>query len=711
MKQSRLWVGLVVSFLLFAFHLPAQQPGSAGSTPSPAAVLAASQSSPGTVPRFVEFSGVVTAARSGKTGVVTLTFSLYQEQEGGTPLWVETQNVQVDEKGRYTVLLGATQPDGLPLDPFATGQARWLGVQPGLPAAGEQPRVLLVGVPYALKAADADTLGGMPASAFVMAGAQVVSSEVISSALSSRTDAAGPRGDGAQVGSEPETPDNLTITGGGRPNTIPIFTGPAKIGNSLIAQSRGAAVVKEVLELPSLETATASTGFNSQPFDLLSSSFSSSTKRAIYQHFRWQAEPVGNNTSSPSGRFNLLFASGRQTPAETGLSISSTGIITFASGQTLPAVTGSEVVTGEITANNSAGQAGSFTSTNEGSTGLAAFGGGGSSGAGGGIGIIANGGNEGSFTSGNGGVGLIASGGNTYSENYIAGAGIYANGGHAFSGSSGAGIVAKGGYAPNLCCAGAGVDATGGIGGDGVGVLATGGAAFNPDEFGESGIVAIGGMGGSNSVGGDGISASPGTGGTGGAFAGYFSGDVNVTGTLTSGVKDFRIDHPLDPANKYLYHSSVESSEMMNIYTGNAILDASGHATVQLPAWFQAENSDFRYQVTAIGAPAPGLYIAQEIQNNTFGIAGGQAGMKVSWQVTAVRHDAYVKAHPLVVEVNKPANERGYFIHPELYGAPAEKSIEWARHPDLMKLIKEKRDNQEKEARAMRVPSASHAKQ
>jgi hypothetical protein len=201
----------------------------------------------------------------------------------------------------------------------------------------------------------------------------------------------------------------------------------------------------------------------------------------------------------------------------------------------------------------------------------------------------------------------------------------------------------------------------------------------------------------------------PGSGG-GSPYAGSFTGNVNVTGTLTTGVKNFRIDHPLDPANKYLYHSSVESSEMMNMYTGNTTLDASGQATVQLPAWFQAENADFRYQLTAIGASAPGLYIAQEIENNSFRIAGGQAGVKVSWQVTAIRQDAYVKAHPLVVEVDKPANERGYFIHPELYGAPAEKSIEWARHPELMKRIKAKREEQAKEAQAMRAQLAPHAK-
>jgi hypothetical protein len=138
------------------------------------------------VPRLIKFSGLVKDA-TGKVqiGAATLTFSLYQEQESGRPLWAETQSEQLDEQGRYTVLLGATQPEGLPLDLFATGQARWLGVQPALAGVDEQPRVLLVGVPYALKAADADTLGGKPMSAFVTTDSQT--SQAGTSAATSAT--------------------------------------------------------------------------------------------------------------------------------------------------------------------------------------------------------------------------------------------------------------------------------------------------------------------------------------------------------------------------------------------------------------------------------------------------------------------------------------------------------------------------------------------
>jgi hypothetical protein len=161
-------------------------------------------------------------------------------------------------------------------------------------------------------------------------------------------------------------------------------------------------------------------------------------------------------------------------------------------------------------------------------------------------------------------------------------------------------------------------------------------------------------------------------------------GNLNVSGAIFAGTKDFKIDHPLDPENKYLYHASVESSEMMNIYTGTTLMDMSGSAIVSLPDWFEAVNGQFRYQLTAIGAPAPNLHIAREISHNQFVIGGGQPGMKVSWQVTGVRHDAYAKAHPLKASVAKPEGERGYYLHPELYGAPMEKRLGSAHYAQVV---------------------------
>lgn len=159
----------------------------------------------------------------------------------------------------------------------------------------------------------------------------------------------------------------------------------------------------------------------------------------------------------------------------------------------------------------------------------------------------------------------------------------------------------------------------------------------------------------------------------------YSQGNAHVEGNLSvSGTKNFKIDHPLDPANKYLLHASIESSDVMNLYNGNIVLNKHGEAWVTLPDWFEMLNRDFRYQLTAIGAPGPKLYVAEEIQGNRFKIAGGREGMKVSWQVTGVRQDAYVEANRMKVEQDKPDAERGYFLHPEAYGQPKEKGIEYA---------------------------------
>jgi len=170
-----------------------------------------------------------------------------------------------------------------------------------------------------------------------------------------------------------------------------------------------------------------------------------------------------------------------------------------------------------------------------------------------------------------------------------------------------------------------------------------------------------------------------------GGFAGFFGGDVNVTGNLSKGGGSFKIDHPLDPANKYLYHSFVESPDMMNIYNGNVITDAQGNAVVRLPDWFETLNRDFRYQLTVIGQFAQAI-VAGEIANRQFSIKTDKPSVKVSWQVTGIRQDAWANAHRIPVEELKPEKERGLYLHPELFGAAAEKSITAHRHPDVQKL-------------------------
>ncbi len=155
-------------------------------------------------------------------------------------------------------------------------------------------------------------------------------------------------------------------------------------------------------------------------------------------------------------------------------------------------------------------------------------------------------------------------------------------------------------------------------------------------------------------------------------WAGFFAGNVQITGTLSKAGGSFKIDHPLDPANKTLSHSFVESPDMMNIYNGNIALNARGEAVVELPKWFDALNKEFRYQLTCIGGFAP-VYIAEEITGNRFKIAGGKAGLKVSWQVTGVRKDAWANANRIPLEEDKAIGDRGTYLHPQAFGQPATK--------------------------------------
>ncbi len=135
---------------------------------------------------------------------------------------------------------------------------------------------------------------------------------------------------------------------------------------------------------------------------------------------------------------------------------------------------------------------------------------------------------------------------------------------------------------------------------------------------------------------------------------------------------------------------------MKNLYDGVVTLDSYGEAVVELPEWFEALNQDFRYQLTCIGEYAP-VYVAQKIERsrlrNSFKIAGGISGMEVSWQVTGVRCDRWAQANSMAVEEEKSENQRGYYLHPEVYGQSEEKSIEWADNPELMRQMKEEREN------------------
>lgn len=162
--------------------------------------------------------------------------------------------------------------------------------------------------------------------------------------------------------------------------------------------------------------------------------------------------------------------------------------------------------------------------------------------------------------------------------------------------------------------------------------------------------------------------------------AGSFFGRVQVFGQLTKSSGSFKIDHPLDPANKYLSHSFVESPDMMNIYNGTVTTNAKGRAVVTLPAYFAALNRDYRYQLTVVGQFAQAI-VSSEVMNNRFTIKTNKPQVKVSWQVTGVRQDAYAEKHRIPVEEDKTGDERGTYLHPEAFGQPAEKGVAHARQP------------------------------
>jgi hypothetical protein len=688
------------------------------------------------VPNLINFSGTLTDT-NGKpiTDVIGVTFYLYKDEQSGSPLWLETQNVQADSSGHYSVMLGATHSTGLPADIFVAGEARWLSVQ----AQGQKelPRIMLLSVPYALKAGDAQTIGGLPPSAFVLAAPATG----VPTAAATQT-----------AGSAPP-PVSGVVTTGGTIGAIPLWTTDIEIQSSTLTQSgtgatakigigttaptttldvHGGAAIRGVFTLPATGTAIASAGKASQPESFVASSFSSSSSAAVNQTFHWQAEPANNDTANPSATLNLLYGLGTATPAETGLRIGPKGIIAFAPGQTFPGngtitgvtagtdltgggttgmvtlnldttkvprlasantFTANQKVNGTVTATSFSGGGAALTNVNAAKLGgLAA-------------GALAQLAANNTFTGFeqlfNNTVivgpitglteGQLAAGSSSADNPGLGAAGFTVASGSDLDG--GDGIVSFGGSG----------DTTTTFNTGGRGIVAEGGGGFN----GGNAVFGLGGGGGQcciGSVDGDGgyfeggsnsLSAGDGVFGLAGSgYAGNFSGSVNVTGTLTAGSKNFKIDDPLDPANKYLLHASVESSEMMNIYTGNVTTDAQGEATVHLPDWFEVLNTDFRYQLTVIGQFAQAI-VGRKIANHEFTIRTNAPSVEVSWQVTGVRQDRFAKAHPLVVEQEKEANVRGFYIHPDLYGAPAQKQIEWARHPQMMKRSAELRAKQQ----------------
>jgi hypothetical protein len=717
------------------------------------------------VPALVPFTGI---APNSKAGPISMTFLIFKEEQGGDPLWAESQSVATDDQHHYTAMLGATLSKGLPPDLFSSGEARWLEVQ----ISGEAPqrRVLMMSVPYALKAADATTLGGLPVSAFALAG---------TSGLPLAP---------SQIAAQAITPNAATAvtTTGGISGYLPKFTGATTVADSTIFQSgsflglnlttplatldvNGETIQRGTLLMYPTGAATATTGMNSQPITFETSGYNSSTKADVTSFFTLKSETASNNTTAPAGQLHFLYGN-TSTPSETGLYINHDGTIHFAAAQTFGstsaaaiALTGTSTsgegvqgtsassigVKGISTSNygmdgtsqtgsgvygytagttiNTAGVRGQAgTASTSGFTGIAGVWGDAANHAGvfgsstndsGVYGVSANSygvygqssisvgvdafsaGSYGIYSQTNSSTAGIAAiyGYSAGSTVGVKGASASGNGGEFYGGANtvgGNGVLTVGGAATSNGYGGSGGQLTGGNGGinGGNGLRAFGGSG---SDSGGNGVVGTGGISGnlagsggvfygassSTGVGGDGIYAvaGAGTNANDNGLAGYFYGNVAIDGTLTADTKYFQIDHPTDPANKYLNHASIESSEMIDIYSGNVTTDENGLATITLPSWFESVNGDFRYQLTIVGRKAQ-AWVAKEIANGTFQIASDATNTKVSWQVTGVRHDAYAKAHPLIVEEAKNAHERGLYKHPELYNQPATKGLALARH-------------------------------
>ena len=702
------------------------------------------QTSP--IPRLVKFSGVLLDSDEKPLSRPTeMTFSLYKEEGGGEALWWESQTVEPDAQGRYTVLLGAMNENGLPMELFTHSGAHWLGVQVrNLP---DKPRVLLVSVPYALKAADAETLGGKPLSAFVLSESRAQSGSQIGALREATSNQ--PSTGTVAAGGTTASPSNQTkeVEGSGTKNFIPIWVSSTTLGNSVMFQAGGNVGVGTTNPLATLDV----TGSGTNGLRGTTSSTAQFASGVYGQSSSTSGNGVVGEETATSGTNNGVFGRSASpngvgvSGAATATSGNATGVYgqsasfngTGVAGYALNTIGFANGVSGGSASSNGTGIFGANNSSNGGNAirgvayGTNGFANGvvGESSSPDGNGVIA----QNRANSGGNGVRGVADGTNGFANGVVGessspdGNGVFgqnrattgfANGvsgvtaspnGTAVFGvnnanTGGIGVtgesratsgVTTGVFGSSASSSGSGVngnanatsgstygvfgrsDSTSGTGlfgyasansGSTVGVV---GFVESPNAVAGSFVahsgagVLLQGFSGSNNTKVFAVDANG---------NGFFAGNLNVTGTVSKGGGSFKIDDPLDPANKTLSHSFVESPDMMNIYNGIAKLDAKGEVWVNLPDYFESLNGDFRYQLTAVGAPQPELYVAHEVEGNRFKIEGGKPGAKVSWQVTGVRHDAYANAHRIPVEEDKPSVERGYYLHPDAFSQPQSKS-------------------------------------
>ena len=585
-----------------------------------------SQLSYSQIPRTISYQGILTdtTANAKPDGEYNFTFRLYESNTGGSALWSESKKLFV-KKGLFTTNLGDQTPFG---DDIKFDKPYWLSIQ--IESEAElSPRIALTSVGYSISSINSDTAGY--AKKFKIDNGQLVRSI-----------------NGLK--------DNITLTGDGG-TTINTSGDTIKISSSSGSGTgiQGIQNTNNTLDITNPNGPTAKINvkipfkLNSSSTDYLISAINSGSGAGIYGESKGSTGIVGSST-------DLFGVSGfsKNQAGTSGESQNYVGILGLSHSSTNAGVLGK----------NDAGGFGIYGQSNTGN------------------GVIARtyNANEYALHTDNSGTSNFCG---LSSGKYA----IYANGPSIFTMPMAIGLVTPTSE----------LDVNGGSS-SGAKVGIHGSSNDNSGIYGTSNTYAglFGESGSSFGVwartyGNYALYSEYTNNGTNSCYLSnkqwsifttgpaYFTGDVNVHNIIYH-TSTFKIDHPLDPSNKYLSHSVVESPDMMNVYNGNIITDASGSATVSLPSYFQSLNIDYRYQLTVIGQFAEAI-VENEISNNQFTIKTDKPNVKVSWQVTGIRNDAYAKANPMIVEQEKAQSERGKYLSPELFGQPKEMGINYVKPP------------------------------
>jgi len=566
------------------------------------------------IPQLVNYQAILTDAQGNPiNGVRSVQFSIYDKETGGDALWSETQNVIVTD-GLCNVLLGAVTL--IPYSVFNGGDKYFslkIGNDPEM-----TPRKRLVSVGYAFHASKSDSLNGFAAPDFVRSLDGVTPDEGNIDLVA-----------GSNVTIKPDDKNNsitISASGGSTGDDLGNHTATQNIQlNGHYLSGDGGDEGVYITNNGNVGIGTAN------PLSMLSIGGNGSSRSVIFSQATGDIYHGGRFRTDHSGGYGVSGeASGSYGRGVYGYTTSSTG----------RGVYGEALNSGNVT-----NYGGYFTANGDSGRGVYGY-------ATGLDGQGVSGKASGSFAYGVYGEASGSSGYGVYG---------YADGSHGrgVSGwaSNDGDVENYGGFFVASGSTGRGVYGVAN-GSDGCGVHGKGtkyGGKFSADGSSCYGV----------------HSWVP-----SGNYAGYFQGKVHVTETISKGGGSFKIDHPLDPENKYLYHSFVESPDMMNIYNGNVVTDANGHATVDLPEWFEALNKDFRYQLTVIGEFAQAI-VSDEISNNQFSVKTDKPNIKVSWQVTGVRQDAFANANRIPVEEMKEDKERGKYLHPEAFNMPKTAGLDY----------------------------------